>query len=730
MSDSIVIEESNGEVIIIEPTVVINQGSNSTWGEIGGDIGDQSDLIAAFAKKMDVEPTVLPAGTSTDTIVNNGVYSVDSNIVKVSVVDEIVNQIITADDKTIIYRQSYDGGTTWETERYIAFSDELDLKVDKVIGKSLSTNDYTDTEKTKLAGIEEGAQVNPKSISAGVVSSPTYTDNGDGTINLSAIQVSLFLNSDFIGLPKVFEISGETYSLANNATNYLVADYNAGAPIIRVTQNVTEINESTIIPILTIYRNGIYLHTLDWDSLGLGLSNKIHQSIVKTQRYRRESGLAISESGTRNVNITSGVVWVGANAVDLSAIASATDNIFFWYHVGGVWTQSVVTQYNNTQYDNGTNLATLTSNRYAVNWVFRGVENPKHLYIVLGNGDFTQSSALSSTVPSIPPAISSHAVLVGRILVVKSSNTAYAVQSAFDTTFVTAPISIHNDLSGLNDGDYQHLTVAEKNTIKPLTEQATPVSETKAILTIQSALRISAKPLGVLGNYITVRAVSSGVAGMSISDLTGAGTQANPYLIEIKLGTTVANNTMTLIAAAIGLKPDVAAIVNTIVITGATQMTAFAVVELAGGVDGSVGYLGETRFDTNAIEWRMCYTTAGCYYWAVADSNVYPALDTEYICHYCVRLGKPVLKMAKEAVTAPTGGIMTAAHGIIGFSRLYEQANIFVLNSAGNNIGNYWISTTDRFAGWVNSTNCQTDTPNAAALNSKPAYFKFKYIKV
>jgi len=36
----------------------------------------------------------------------------------------------------------------------------LDTKVDKVNGKQLSTEDYTTTEKTKLAGIAEGAQVN------------------------------------------------------------------------------------------------------------------------------------------------------------------------------------------------------------------------------------------------------------------------------------------------------------------------------------------------------------------------------------------------------------------------------------------------------------------------------------------------------------------------------------------------------------------------------------------
>ena len=37
---------------------------------------------------------------------------------------------------------------------------EVAKKVDKVSGKGLSTNDFTTTEKQKLAGIEAGAQVN------------------------------------------------------------------------------------------------------------------------------------------------------------------------------------------------------------------------------------------------------------------------------------------------------------------------------------------------------------------------------------------------------------------------------------------------------------------------------------------------------------------------------------------------------------------------------------------
>lgn len=39
---------------------------------------------------------------------------------------------------------------TWVTDGFVA----------KVDGKELTSNDYTDAEKTKLAGIEEGAQVN------------------------------------------------------------------------------------------------------------------------------------------------------------------------------------------------------------------------------------------------------------------------------------------------------------------------------------------------------------------------------------------------------------------------------------------------------------------------------------------------------------------------------------------------------------------------------------------
>ena len=66
----------------------------------------------------------------------------------------------------------------------------LDGKVDKVDGKGLSTNDYTTTEKTKLGGIEAGANkyilpaATPSAL-GGVKSGGDVTINNDGVITVN-----------------------------------------------------------------------------------------------------------------------------------------------------------------------------------------------------------------------------------------------------------------------------------------------------------------------------------------------------------------------------------------------------------------------------------------------------------------------------------------------------------------------------------------------------------------
>lgn len=76
------------------------------------------------------------------------------------------------------------GITSSKVSTYDGYATTIGNKVDKVTGKGLSTNDYTTTEKTKLMGIETGAEVNKiDTIVAG--DNITVTKSGK-TVTISA----------------------------------------------------------------------------------------------------------------------------------------------------------------------------------------------------------------------------------------------------------------------------------------------------------------------------------------------------------------------------------------------------------------------------------------------------------------------------------------------------------------------------------------------------------------
>lgn len=93
-------------------------------------------------------------------------------------------------------------------------TEELAKKVDKVTGKQLSTNDYTNTEKTKLDGIEEEANkyVHPASA-AGAKASGLYKITTDANGHVTAATavakeditaLGIPANSDFVAITEEF----------------------------------------------------------------------------------------------------------------------------------------------------------------------------------------------------------------------------------------------------------------------------------------------------------------------------------------------------------------------------------------------------------------------------------------------------------------------------------------------------------------------------------------------
>lgn len=101
-------------------------------------------------------------------------------------------------------------------------------KVDKVSGKQLSTNDYTTTEKNKLAGIENGAQKNTVTSVAGKTGAVTLSI--DDIANLSSTiptvnnaTITIQQNGTTKGTFTLNQNNNVTISLTDNNTTYPAA---------------------------------------------------------------------------------------------------------------------------------------------------------------------------------------------------------------------------------------------------------------------------------------------------------------------------------------------------------------------------------------------------------------------------------------------------------------------------------------------------------------------------
>lgn len=100
-------------------------------------------------------------------------------------------------------------------------------KVDKVSGKGLSTNDYTTTDKNKLAGIEAGAQVNDP-VDTAMSSSSTnavqnkvikaYVDSAVGAVDAMRFKGTIGTGGDVTTLPTSGVKVGDTYRVITAGT--------------------------------------------------------------------------------------------------------------------------------------------------------------------------------------------------------------------------------------------------------------------------------------------------------------------------------------------------------------------------------------------------------------------------------------------------------------------------------------------------------------------------------
>lgn len=100
---------------------------------------ESDELLDAYAKKSDIEGLIL------------------DNIATNEYVDKKVSDLVSSAPETLDTLQELSKALGDDPNFATTIAAELGNKVDKIEGKGLSTNDYTDEEKAKLASISEGA---------------------------------------------------------------------------------------------------------------------------------------------------------------------------------------------------------------------------------------------------------------------------------------------------------------------------------------------------------------------------------------------------------------------------------------------------------------------------------------------------------------------------------------------------------------------------------------------
>lgn len=328
----------------------------------------------------------------------------------------------------------------------------VNLNADKLDGKharEFASNVHTH----HLADITDFSWPEETPIYSGVVDEPSFTDNGDGTITIGPGTYNFRSAADWTSRVYQVNIQDKTFTPTDGVVSYVYADWASGTPQLDITTNHEDIQLARELIIFTVYREGTSVHVLGWDEYADGLAERMHNRFIKTVRYARESGILLTESATRVVNISAGKVWHGVVRDDVPVYNSSIDPWRFVYYNGSSWVYDMgTTQYNNSQYNDPTSgLVALPDNRWTINWIYRSaMDTPNCAAYVLGPQSYGSIEEAEDAQPpsNLPDIISKLAFLVGRIIVQKGASSGI-VESAYDATFVSRVSTWPNIATGI-----------------------------------------------------------------------------------------------------------------------------------------------------------------------------------------------------------------------------------------------------------------------------------------
>lgn len=305
--------------------------------------------------------------------------------------------------------------------------------------------------------------------SAGRLTGGNITDNGDGTVSVTAGTGLFRIADDDISQVKHGNWSASSsIAVALDTAVYIGVDYNSGSPIIVTKTSTGDWDLDTNFPLGSVINQAGDLYTLNnswW--VGDGLTNIIERFQAEGFLERDEyvGGLIIGVTGTRNPTLTAGTLWSRLNEYEIDAVNTATGDTFdLFYRDGGTSYTKVADQ---TQYavtgniidDNSGTLQAIGLNKYANYWVFAEADasNGGRLMFIYPRNEYnTASLAEAEEVPVFPTVWYEHGILVGRITFKQGVDAPVQVASSFSQMFSAALAADHANLSNLDYASAGH----------------------------------------------------------------------------------------------------------------------------------------------------------------------------------------------------------------------------------------------------------------------------------
>ena len=377
--------------------------------------------------------------------------------------------------------------------------------------------------------------------SSGYSSGGIITDAGGNTINVSAGTGFIRGVNDILETIFFFDwpaLNGTT--VPADTVRYIGIEFNSGSP--QVSVRTSDIwNYNTDFPLGTATYQSGNLHILNNPHAVGDHAGFMIRRLATTQAFIKNNligGLILGETGTRNITLSAGAIWSKLREFSISAVdTSVADTMESYYRdgVGGFTRTAGITQWPNTQYDDGSGtLATMTAGYYAVIWFYVEISG-NHITFLYGTNEYALEADAEAEGPpgTIPLVIQFQSVLVAKIIFQNGASTASQIIDLFTIEALNLTTAgAHNNLSGLQGGaagEFYHLDLTDYGYITGLGSNAVGVSDTQTLTnkTLTSP-RIGTSVLDTNGNELLgLTATGSAVNEFT---LTNATTGTDPVL--------------------------------------------------------------------------------------------------------------------------------------------------------------------------------------------------------